>query len=337
MESVNLFADGWSIPAAEPEHNGRLQLKPVSAITKRSIEWLERPLWQRCCFQLLAGPKGAGKGTYLAGLASRVSNAGGTVVFVVSEDSVAIDIRPRLEAAGADIERCHVIEEHVRLPEDIAELAHFVGIDLLVVDPLSNHIGARETNSEGAVRDAIARLNGLADQLGCLIIGVRHLSKDRSRGALASVLGSTAWVDTPRAVVVIARDDEDPDKRHIQTVAGNRSGASDAFAFRIERREVEGLSEPVTVAVELEEAGKSVDAMLTGQHVGTVSSEKIQEAILLALETGPKSREYLDAVLTDELGVSHDTVYKRGLAPMNKWKIRSRKEGLHGGWVWELL
>ncbi len=58
-------------------------------------------------------------------------------------------------------------------------------------------------------------LNKLADELGCLIIGVRHLKKDRSSGALASILGSTAWADVPRAVVMIAKDDVDEDVRHI--------------------------------------------------------------------------------------------------------------------------
>jgi hypothetical protein len=34
---------------------------PASQITMRSIEWLEKPLWQSSAFQLLAGIKGSGK------------------------------------------------------------------------------------------------------------------------------------------------------------------------------------------------------------------------------------------------------------------------------------
>jgi hypothetical protein len=79
------------------------------------------------------------------------------------------------------------------LPSDIdwlREQALAIGeCGLLVIDPVANHIGTRNSNSEAEVRDAVAPLNKLADEL-------RHVGKDRSRGALASILGSTAWVDT---------------------------------------------------------------------------------------------------------------------------------------------
>ena len=47
------------------------------------------------------------------------------------------------------------------------------------------------------VRHAIGGLNALADELGNAIIGVRHLTKATPDGALAAVLGSTAWLDLP--------------------------------------------------------------------------------------------------------------------------------------------
>src|SRR5262245_46545735 len=102
-------------PATTPALNGDppLQAVPAAAITMRSIEWLEKPIWQRSAFQLLSGVKGSGKGTYLAGLAARVSQSGKGVLFIASEDSAEIDLVPRLHAAGADIGRCFVrSEEH---------------------------------------------------------------------------------------------------------------------------------------------------------------------------------------------------------------------------------
>jgi len=207
-----------------------LQARPLASVAMRSIEWLEKPLWQRSAFQLFAGPKGAGKGTYLAGLAARVSNTGKNVLFVSTEDSAEIDLKPRLVAAGADIDRCFDIPLHVQLPDDIyalQKLALEIGdVGLFVIDPVANHIGDRNSNGDSEVRDAIAPLNWLANELGCLLIGVRHPGKDRSRGALASILGSTAWVDTPRAVVMVAVDDEDADVRVLQVVAGNRAATA---------------------------------------------------------------------------------------------------------------
>jgi hypothetical protein len=140
--------------------SGQLEAIPLSEVRMRSIEWLEKPLWQRSAFQLLAGPKGSGKGTYLAGLAARVSRTG-NVLFVSSEDSVAIDLKPRLVAAGAVIERCFHIPRHVNLPHDVEGLRELAeglgGVEMFVIDPVANHIGDSNSNSEAEVRNAIAQ------------------------------------------------------------------------------------------------------------------------------------------------------------------------------------
>jgi hypothetical protein len=296
--------------------SGRLTATPLTKVQMRSIEWFDRPLWQQAAFILLAAPKGAGKGTYLAGLGSRVSRNGQNVLFVSSEDSVAIDLKPRLVAAGAAIENCFVIQQHVRLPDDICELKALAeslgGVGLLVIDPVANHIGDRNTNNDAEVRDAIAPLNGLADELRCMLIGVRHPGKDRSRGAVASILGSTAWVDTPRAVVMIAVDDEDDDVRHIQVVAGNRSRNGAAQSFRIEAVTVAGLTEPITVATPLGESTKSVDQLIGVVRTTTIPASKTTEArelILQILETeGEQESDTLDARVAKETALKASTV-----------------------------
>jgi hypothetical protein len=298
-------------PAASRE--GALDVTPLSRIAMRSIEWLERPLWQRSAFQLLVGPKGAGKGTYLAGLAARITVAGKNVVFVSSEDSAEIDLKPRLVAAGADIDRCFVIQQHVRLPDHVDELRRIaceIGeLGLYVIDPVANHIGDRNANNDAEVRDAIAPLNGLADELACLLVGVRHPGKDRSRGAVASVLGSTAWVDTPRAVVMVAVDDEDPLTRHVQVVAGNRSLNGSAQAFRIEAVEVPGLDEPITKAVALGESAKSVDDLISARTRGDSKSAAARELILDILEgDGAQESDALDARIAATTGLVAGTI-----------------------------
>jgi hypothetical protein len=298
----------------------------VADVTMRSIRWLERPLWQRSAFQLLAGAKGAGKGTYLAGLAARLSRQGRATLFVTSEDSVEIDLAPRLTAAGADTQLVHVIQEHIRLPDDVdalARVARQIGqVALLVIDPVANHIGDKNSNSDAEVRNAIAPLNKLADDLDALVIGVRHPGKDRTRGAVASILGSTAWVDTPRAVVMVATDDQDPDTRHIQVMAGNRSRNGHAQTFRIEEARVDGLDEPVTVAVELGESAKNVDDLI-GSKPGTESkSGTARELILDILEDGEQESDTLDARVANETGLAAQTVRNQRAALKNAGLIK---------------
>lgn len=290
-----------------------LEATPLSEIEMRSIEWEEKPLWQRSAFELFAGAKGAGKGTYLAGLAARVTHEGRNVVFIATEDSAGIDLKPRLVAAGAVIERCHIIREHVRLPEDVdrlRELAQRIGdVGLLVIDPVANHIGDSNSNSDAEVRHAIAPLNKLADDLNCLIIGVRHVGKDRSRGALASILGSTAWVDTPRAVVMVAKDDQDEAVRHIQVVAGNRSANGSGQTFRIEAVPVADLAEPITLAVALGESGKSVEDLLENRRTPETKTDRARELLLDILDDeGTQESDALDARVANETGLAAKTV-----------------------------
>ena len=308
---LRLLIDG-DIDLEQASSRSRLTPVPLSDVTMRSIEWLEKPLWQRSAFQLLAGVKGSGKGTYVASLAARITHTGASVLFVASEDSTEIDLKPRLVAAGTVIERCTTIKEHLRLPDDVPHLEALArglgGLGLLVLDPVANHIGDRNSNSDAEVRHAIAPLNGLADRLGCLVIGVRHPGKDRSRGALASILGSTAWVDTPRAVVMIAVDNEDPLVRHIQVLAGNRSLNGNAQAFRIEAVPVEGLTEPITLAVELGTSAKDVETLLGTQPAET-KTDRARELILDILETeGDQESDTLDARVAHETGLAAKTV-----------------------------
>jgi hypothetical protein len=294
-----------------------LDLTPLAEIGMRSILWFERPIWQRSAFQLLAGAKGSGKGTYLASLAARVTLAGLNVIFISTEDSAEIDLKPRLVAAGYVEERCFLIRQHVYLPDDVGRLRELAvglegGCGMLVIDPVANHIGDTNSNSDAEVRNAIAPLNGLADELDCVLIGVRHPGKDRSRGAVASILGSTAWIDTPRAVVMIARDDEDPAVRHIQVVAGNRSLNGSAHAFRIEAVDVEGLTEPITLAVDIGESAKSVDDLLANGHTektATSRSGHARELILDILDDeGEQESDALDARVAEETGLNARTV-----------------------------
>src|SRR5262249_52182469 len=135
------------------------------------------------------------------------------VLLVSSEDSSEIDLKPRIEAAGGDHRHVYTITSEFRLPRDInglVDAARSIGnVGLVAIDPMGNHLGGADTDREGSVRDAIGPLNDVAHELDCLLIGVRHLTKDTSRGALASILGSTAWVDVPRAVLAVAADDEE--------------------------------------------------------------------------------------------------------------------------------
>jgi hypothetical protein len=301
-------------PACEPFTLAAVRL---SEITMRSIEWVDRPFLQRGAFHILAGKKGAGKGTWIARQTARATTGElfgvpKNVLILASEDSNAIDLKPRITAAGGDDSRVYSVGGSVVLPDHIPALRQtaeqYGDIGLVVIDPIGNHLGGVNTDSEGAVRDAIAPLNDLADELDVVVLGVRHLGKNASRGALSSVLGSTAWVDVPRVVLIAAADDEDEMVFHVQCVAGNRGPKSNSGrTYRLELRDV-GLKEPVTYANETGQSGKHVDNLLTAEKVLS-GSANARELILSTLnERGQMESSTLDALVAEQAGVAAKTV-----------------------------
>jgi AAA domain len=195
----------------------------------------------------------------LADLAARTTRcelgAKRNVVWIGSEDSASIDIKPRVVAAGGDPERVILITDWIQLPRDIERLGNTIAeigdIGLVIIDPVGNHITGKNSNSDTDIRDAIAPLNDLADKHETMAVGIRHLSeKEAKAGVLAAILGASAWVQVPRAVIGIARDRNDSTLSHIQCLVGNRlPPGTPGRVFRIEGVTLAGLENEITRAV----------------------------------------------------------------------------------------
>jgi hypothetical protein len=307
-------------PAGAQAEREPLATRDLSDYSVRRVEWLERPFWQRNCYTLFTGKKGVCKGTLLAGLAARTTrgklyDAPKRVLVVTSEDSVELDFKPRLLAAGGDDSKgmVEIVTDQFRMPGDLDRLKdkalEMGDVGLIILDPIGNHLGGVNTDQEGIIRNATAPLNDLADELGCLIVGVRHLSKDVSRGALASVLGSTAWVDVPRCVIGMAQDDEDEMLFHYQVLVGNRGPkSSTARAVRLELVDVDPAVD-ITLLIDAG-AGRNIDDILTKREDKSPSkSAAARELVLDILEAeGPQESDALDARVAAETGISAKTI-----------------------------
>jgi hypothetical protein len=308
-------------------------------VVMRPVRWLDRPFLQASAFELVTGKKGVGKGTWLARVAAAMTQGAygkpRNVLWIATEDSAGVDIKPRLLAAGADLSRVEIATEHFVLPAELHRVqrkAEEIGdVGLIVIDPLSNHMGGKDTNADDQVRFAIAGLNRMADDLDCLILGVRHLGKTVRDGALGGVLGSTAWVDLPRAVLAFAVDDEDEMVFYVQVVAGNRSGRSAAQAYRIELRDVEDEGQrlqEITYAVALGESPKNVDDLLAAPRRESKSAGA-RDLILDILESQPGAEmesDALDARVATETGLSAKTVRNQRAELKHAGLIRSVPE-----------
>src|SRR5262245_39088287 len=111
------------------------------------VEFADRPFIQRNAFHLLAGAKAVGKGTWLAHLAARVTlgefGPNRNVLYLaLGEDSYEIDVRPRIQANGGDLQCCYGFKGALQLPqgaEEIQRKAEEVGyVGLIVIDPVGS-------------------------------------------------------------------------------------------------------------------------------------------------------------------------------------------------------
>lgn len=324
-----------------------LKWELLSDIEMRSIVFVDRPLWQASAFHLLVGRKGVGKGTMLADLAARFTRGElgprRTVFWIGSEDSTAVDIKPRLLAAEGDSGRVIVVREWIQFPRDIGKLGNTLAqigdVGLVIIDPVGNHITGKNSNSDTDIRDAIAPLNDLADEHETIVVGIRHLSeKETGNGAIAAILGASAWVQVPRAVLAIVSDNDDPSISHVQCIAGNRLPPdTPGREFRIEGVLLDGLENEITRAVWVGDSTKNVEALLgESRQRPSSKSAAARELILDALEAAPGRRiesDELDARIAEEIGLATQTIRNQRADLKNAGLIRPVSEKDEAGHV----
>jgi len=210
---------------------------------------------------LLVGREKLGKSTLTAELAAQLSRgllegdlAGkpAATLIVTYEDSAARTVKPRLMAAGADLERVHRVRvqrgdaaDLVSLPADvesIGALAAETGARLIVIDPLSASLGSDvDGHRDQDIRRALAPLVALAERADLAVLALAHLNKNQGGDALSRVLGSRGLTAAVRSVLTFGRPpdaDEDSRERVLAHPASNLAPEAPSLAYVHEGREV---------------------------------------------------------------------------------------------------
>jgi hypothetical protein len=158
-----------------------------------------------------------------------------------AEDGTADTVRPRAEAAGADLGRVVVVRAAdgrvPRLPADLPELEELIRLceaDLVVIDPLMAALSPdAAANNDQCVRRVLAPLGELAERTDCAVLLVRHLRKAASASVLYRGLGGIGIVGACRTGLVAGRHPADPELRVLVLPKGNLSGPGRALGFRV--------------------------------------------------------------------------------------------------------
>jgi len=232
--------------------------RPASDVQVRRVEWLWQHRIPRGKITLLEGDPGLGKTTILLDLAARTSSGrsmpGDTsgraaehagVVYLSAEDDDGDTIRPRLEAAEADLDRVHLWADASlpMLPEDINIIGKVIvanDAQLVVFDPGVAFLGGEgDGNRDANVRQALAPLRGVCEQTGAAAVLLRHLNKNANSGnALYRGGGSIAWIAAARSALLSAKDPDDHDQMVLACTKANLGPQASSLAYRLQPVEV---------------------------------------------------------------------------------------------------
>ena len=362
--------DTWS---AEVEEAGAraIQTQPplmvvsrrISDIPAEPIEWL----WQGriACGKLtmVAGHPGTGKSQNSAALAATVTRGGrwpvdgsrcpqGSVVFLSGEDDPSDTIRPRLEAAGADITKAYILEAvreysgaqgpsertfnlRADLPK-LADLLEEIGdVRLIVIDPITAYLGKTDSHNNADVRGVLAPLADLASKHRAAVVGISHLNKaGGGNEALMRVMGSLAFVAAARAAFAVVKDQDDPERRLFLPLKNNIGNDTTGFSFRIEPVSLPGGIETSAIRWGDEAITVTADEAMTSNDPEEMSAlDEAVEFLESILAAGAMAAKELKANAKDA-GIAERTLIRA----KKTLGIKPKKVGFMGDskWVWEL-
>lgn len=322
----------------------------LSDVRPEHVEWLWPSRIPLGKLTILDGDPGLGKSTVSLDLAARVSRglpmpgepdgrppAG--VVLLSAEDGLADTIRPRLDAAGADVSRIVALtavyddgaDRLPTLPADLDRLEAAIvahEAELVVVDVLMAFLaGEVNAHRDQDVRGALAPLAAMAERTGTAILVLRHLNKSTGGPAVYRGGGSIGIVGAARSALVVGRDPDDEGRLILAVTKSNLAPLASSLAYRIVDRDGAG-------SIAWEGASSLTAAQLLSMPTSSEERSALDEAKVVLrdlLGNGPIPSKDVQRQARDA-GIS-DATLRRAKDALG---VRSIRDGFGGPWSWAL-
>lgn len=220
----------------------------ASSISPRDTEFLWHPYLVAGEINIIAGRGNVGKGVMLANIAATVvlgrewpDKSGrapkGHVLWAEDEDDFASAIVPRLmgnDLSGRLLQRVSLFDRDGYLRLDLKTFVREKDVKLIVLSPLNSFLpNMKNTNDEMAVRAALARLHDAVQGTDCAVAAIMHLSKKTDLDSIERVLGSGAYVNFSRSVLLLNQDQENERLRRVVHAKHNLSERGHDLLFEI--------------------------------------------------------------------------------------------------------
>lgn len=342
-------------PVASTSRRAGASVITLANVAPRPVQWLWHPHFALGKLSVLAGNPGLGKSLVTMDMAARVSTGrdwidgspcpSGAVVLVSGEDDPSDTLRPRLDAAGANVNRIHYLRgvfdrggERAFTLADVPALAALLerlkDCRLIIIDPVSAYLAGTDSHKNADVRAVLAPLAQLAGDYNVAIVCVSHLNKGQG-DAIGRVTGSLAFVAAARSAYAVVRDKEDTHRRLMLPIKNNLGADALGVAYQIDEMLVEGIGGVPYITWCRDTILISADEALatSARTESTVADAAQFLADLLA--NGPVPVKDLKAEAT-AAGITWRTI-ERAKAEMGLIAARQGTQGRGGGfWVWRI-
>ena len=349
----------YELAALENDANAQTEAMPpvgvlMSQVQSERVSWLwdgRIPLGK---LTVLDGDPGQGKSTLAFDLAARVSTgwampdgSGGSepggVVILSAEDGLGDTIRPRLEAAGAELDRIVALpdcpdkdgqgDHPPVLPDDlewIEQAIQRVNAKLVIIDPLMAYLsGTTNSHRDQDIRRVLARMAALAEETGAAILVIRHLNKSTGGNALYRGGGSIGIIGAARSGLLVARDPEqeqDGERRVLASTKSNLGPKPESLSFHLEQA-ANDASRVVWDGVSSHDANALLAQADDGERGAVEEAKEVLISILAdgRIQADEVKKQYRQA------GIS-DASARRAKDAL---KVKSIHPVIPGPWYWE--
>lgn len=264
----NGVASGEQKKSKDPAVVRPFDVVTLSDVKPEKVSWLWKGRLPVGKLVTLDGDPGLGKSTLALTFAAIISSGGkwpdgelcgytGDVVLMSAEDGLADTVRPRFDSAGGDPTRVHAVQgvplsdnpdDGMRLPTlaDIEQLRETVcrtAARLVIIDVLMAYLPTGvDSHRDQDIRQVLGRLARLADDTGCTVLMLRHLTKEKGGDPLYRGGGSIGIVGAARVGLLVAKDPDDETLCVLAPVKNNLSAPACALAYRVVEDELRDVS-----------------------------------------------------------------------------------------------
>jgi hypothetical protein len=241
--------------SADPSVLGWQRLHTVES---RPLKWLWPGRVPDNALTLIEGRKGVGKSTLLAAIAAHVtggpplpdqtSQVPRAVLWMISEEDAGSVVRPRLEAAGCEVDKVFTPKPHregplsvkITLPSKLARLEVAIA-DLkprvVVMDPWCSYVDkGADINHEQSIRSVLEPLVDIGQRLGTAFLLTRHLRKGSNGPAIDQGMGGAGVGNVCRSILRVDRHPNDRQFCLVSQVSTNLGPLANTLRFRMEAK-----------------------------------------------------------------------------------------------------